>query len=85
MGLGKIFLFAGAALVLLLSAARAFPAKLLGKAAVNALIGLGAMLLLNAITPLTSLHLGVNVFNLLVVGVLGAPGLGLLLLVNWIV
>ncbi len=85
MGIGKIFLFAGSALVLLMLAARAFPAKLLGKAVINAFIGLGAMLLLNAAAPLTNVHLGVNVFNLLVVSILGAPGLGLMLLVSWIV
>ena len=30
------------------------------------------------------LHLGVNLFNVSVIGLLGAPGLGLLLLLNWL-
>ena len=34
--------------------------------------------------PVTGLTLGVNWFNALTVGVLGVPGLGLLLLVKWV-
>ena len=34
--------------------------------------------------PVTGLTLGVNWFNALTVGVLGLPGLGLLLLVKWV-
>ena len=42
------------------------------------------LLLLNAAAPLTGISLGLNLFNALVVGILGVPGLGLLLLVQWI-
>ena len=83
----KTLLLAGAGvLVAAAMAARAFsaPLRLLGKAAVNTLLGLGALLLLNAISPLTGLSLGLNLFNALVVGILGIPGLGLLLLVQWV-
>ena len=51
----------------------------------NTLLGLAALLLVNATTDFTGLHLGVNLFNGLVVGVLGIPGLVLLLLVQWVV
>ena len=34
--------------------------------------------------PVTGISLGVNVFNALVVGILGVPGLVLLLLVQWV-
>ena len=51
----------------------------------NTLLGLAALLLVNATTAFTGLHLGVNLFNGLVVGVLGIPGLVLLLLVQWVV
>ena len=44
-----------------------------------------SLLLVNATTAFTGLHLGVNLFNGLVVGVLGIPGLVLLLLVQWVV
>ena len=83
----KTLLLAGAGiLVLLAMAARAFsaPLRLAGRAAVNTLLGLGALLLLNALSPLTGLSLGLNLFNALIVGVLGIPGLGLLLLVQWV-
>ena len=49
------------------------------------LLALAALLLVNATTAFTGLHLGVNLFNGLVVGVLGIPGLVLLLLVQWVV
>lgn len=79
-------LLTGAALVLLLISARVFsaPLKLAVKVVFNTLLGLGALLLLNAAAPLTGVSLGLNLFNALVVGVLGVPGLGLLLLVQWI-
>ena len=48
------------------------------------LAGLG-LVLLNATTAITGLSLGLNLFNALVVGVLGLPGLALLLLVQWVV
>lgn len=44
--------------------------------------------ILAAIAPfgeLIGLHLGVNLYNALVIGILGAPGLGLLMLLNWLV
>ena len=60
------------------------PLRLVLKVLANTLLGFGALLLLNLTTPLTGLSLGVNVLNALVVGVLGVPGLGLLLLTQWL-
>lgn len=48
----------------------------------RAFLGGGALAALSA-APL-GLHLGVNAFNLCVIGLLGAPGLGLLLLLDWL-
>ena len=72
-------------LMLLAAAARAFssPLRVVMKAAVNMLLGLCSLLLVNATTVWTGLSLGVNVFNTVVVSVLGIPGLVLLLLVQW--
>ena len=86
MDVKTIVLLAGLGLVLLAAAARAFsaPMKLLAKAAVNTLLGMGALLLLNATAAVTGLRLGLNLFNALVVGILGIPGLVLLLLVQWV-
>ncbi len=50
----------------------------------NAALGFGALWLLELSSSLTGLHLGLNVFNALVIGVLGVPGFGLLLLVQWV-
>ena len=83
----RTLLLAGAGvLVAAAMAAQAFsaPLRLAGRAAVNTLLGLGALLLLNVLSPLTGLSLGLNLFNALVVGILGVPGLGLLLLVQWV-
>ena len=87
MDVRTVVLLALAALVLLAVAARAFstPLKVLLKVGLNTLLGLAALLLVNATTAFTGLHLGVNLFNGLVVGVLGIPGLVLLLLVQWVV
>ena len=86
MDLKTALLIGAGGLAVLAMASRAFsaPLRLLGKAAVNTLLGRGALLLLNAISPLTGLSLGLNLFNALVVGILGIPGLGLLLLVQWV-
>ena len=51
---------------------------------VNGALGLGALWLLNSAAPVTGVTLGLNWFNALTVGVLGLPGLGLLLLVKWV-
>ena len=50
----------------------------------NVLLGFAALWLVNATAGLTGLTLGLNLWNALVIGVLGLPGLGLLLLVQWI-
>lgn len=86
MDVKTILLLAAAGLALLAVVGKVFsaPLKLALKAGLNTLLGLLALALLNATTAFTGLSLGLNVFNALVVGVLGVPGLGLLLLVQWI-
>ena len=86
MDLKTVVLLTVGGLVLLAVAARAFsaPLRLAAKAAVNTLLGMGALLLLNATAAVTGLRLGLNLFHALVVGILGIPGLVLLLLVQWV-
>lgn len=86
MDVRTILLLSGVGLALLAVVVRVFstPLKLLLKVGLNTLLGLGALILLNAVSPVTGLSLGLNLFNALVVGVLGVPGLGLLLLVQWV-
>lgn len=73
-------------LFLLVAVVRLFrrPLKLALRVVVNGALGLGALWLLNSAVPITGLTLGLNWFNALTVGVLGLPGLGLLLLVKWV-
>ena len=63
---------------------RSAPLRQVTHVAANTLLGLGALLLVNLTAPFTGVSLGFNLFNALVVGVLGVPGLGLLLLVQWV-
>lgn len=58
---------------------------LLCRVALRTAVGGGMLAALAPFGGLLGLHLGVNLCNALVIGVLGAPGLGLLLLLNWLV
>lgn len=62
----------------------AAPLKLALKVAFNSALGFGAMWLLNLTTSVTGLSLGLSWFNAIVIGILGVPGFGLLLLVQWV-
>ena len=62
----------------------AAPLKLALKVAFNSALGFGAVWLLNLTTSVTGLSLGLNWFNAVIIGILGLPGFGLLLLVQWV-
>ena len=49
------------------------------------LLGLAALLAVNLTSKYTGLHLGFNLFNGLTAGILGVPGVVLLLLVQWVI
>ena len=76
LGVGALFILLG---VLRLTKS---PLKTVFRVAGNAALGFGALWLLGRTVP--GLHLGLNVFNSLVIGVLGLPGFGLLLLLQWV-
>ena len=59
------------------------PLQTLTKLLVNTALGFGALLLLRWLGGYIGVTLGVNLFNALVVGILGLPGLGLLLMLKW--
>ena len=61
------------------------PLRLALKVLLNTLLGFAALFLINLTSGLTGLTLGLNLFNGLVVGILGIPGFLLLLLVKWVV
>ena len=62
----------------------AAPLRLALKVAFNSALGFGALWLLNLTTSVTGLSLGLSWFNAIVIGILGVPGFGLLLLVKWV-
>ena len=61
------------------------PLKLAVKLLVNTLLGFLALWTVNLTAGVTGIALGVNVFNALVIGILGLPGFLLLLLVQWVI
>ena len=79
-----IIAVAGVLLLLLSAKALSAPLRIAVRAVLNTLLGFGALLLLNATESFTGLSLGLNLFNAAVVAILGVPGLGFLLLVQWV-
>lgn len=78
--LGLVILFLAVAILKLFSA----PLKLALRVALNSALGFGAVWLLNLTTAFTGLSLGLNLFNAITIGILGVPGFGLLLLMQWV-
>ena len=78
--LGLVLLFLVAVCLRLFAA----PLKLALKVAANSALGFGAVWLLNLTTAVTGLSLGLNIFNAVVIGILGIPGFGMLLLTQWV-
>lgn len=72
----------GLFLVLLLAVLRR-PLSWLGRLAARTGVGLGVLYVLSWAGGVLGLHLGVNLTNALVLGVLGAPGFGLLVALEW--
>ena len=74
---------------LLIALLRVFrtPLRLAARLLVNTLLGFAALWAIRAtsgITGLTGIALGMNLWNALVVGILGVPGFVLLLLIQWV-
>lgn len=68
------------ALIRIFSAPLHLAVRLLG----NTLLGFVALWAVNMTAGITGLALGLNVWNALVIGVLGLPGFVLLLLAQWV-
>ena len=58
------------------------PLKLALKVLLNTLLGFAALFLVNLASGLTGFSLGLNLFNALAIGILGVPGLVLLVLLK---
>ena len=86
MDLSQKILAGLAAAFLLLALIRVFqaPLRLALKLLVNTLLGFLALWAVNLTAAFTGIALGFNLWNALVIGVLGLPGFLLLLLTQWI-
>ena len=84
MGIAEKLAIAFLGAVVLLGMIRLFaaPLKLALKVLLNTLLGFGALFLLNLLRGVTGLYLGLNLFNALTIGILGLPGLILLVLLK---
>ncbi len=78
LALGLLCAFVALGVVQLFSA----PLRLALKVLLNTLLGFAALFLLNLASGFTGFTLGLNLFNALVIGVLGVPGLVLLVLLR---
>lgn len=80
LALGLVIAFVAVAILRLLAA----PLKTALRLLIHSALGFGAVWLLNMTGSVSGISLGLNVFNALTVGVLGLPGLGLLVLLQWV-
>lgn len=79
-----LLVIAGTGLLVLLFRVFKTPLKWVLKLLLNTLFGFLGLLILNFLGGFIGLSLGVNWFNAIVVGVLGVPGIVLLLLVKYL-
>ncbi|MBQ9492607.1 MAG: pro-sigmaK processing inhibitor BofA family protein [Oscillibacter sp.] len=75
-----IVIFLLVALARILSA----PLRLALKLLMNTVSGLVALWLVNLLSGITGVYLGMNFVNALIVGIFGLPGLVLLILLQWV-
>lgn len=78
-----LLIVAGVVVVVLLYLIRT-PLKIVFRLLLNTALGFLALYILNLTTSFTGLSLGLNLWNALIIGVLGVPGFFLLLLLQWV-
>ena len=86
MNIAEQFFLAIALLFVVLIAFKLFstPLRLVLKVGMNTVLGFLALIAVDLFSPLLGLHIGVNLINALIVGILGLPGLALLVLMQWV-
>ena len=72
----------GIALLYLLGYLLLAPLKVIGKLAVNSLIGGAALVIINFLGGFLNFHLPLNFFSAIIAGFLGVPGVALLFLLE---
>ena len=81
----SIIAFAAGLLILwLICKLLSFPLKVLWKLIINAILGAVILLLFNLVGGFLNLSIPINALNALITGVLGIPGVILLLILQWI-
>lgn len=80
LALGLVIAFVAVAVLRLIST----PLKMALRLLLHSALGFGAVWLLNMTGAVSGISLGLNWFNSLTIGILGLPGLGLLLLLQWV-
>lgn len=61
------------------------PLNVLGRFLLRTIFGIGALALFAPVGQLLGITLGVNLWNGLILGALGIPGFGLLLMLHWVI
>ena len=86
MGITEKILLVLFAVFALLAVLRLFaaPLKLAGKLLVNTLLGFAVLIIVNFLGSFIGISLGVNWINAVVIGLLGLPGVALLLVLQWL-
>lgn len=77
---GVLILFFAIALIRILQT----PLRLALRLAANTALGFAALWVVHLTAGLTGITLGINLVNALIIAVLGLPGLGFLLLAQWV-
>lgn len=75
-----------AALLILILLVKLFrkPMKLVFKFLLNTILGFVALILINFVGSFIGISIGVNWLNAAIVGILGLPGVALLLILQWL-
>ena len=85
MGIDVIFAYIfGIVVLFLIAKLLLLPIKIIWKLFVNALIGGIALIILNFIGGYFGLHIDINIITALVTGILGAPGVVMILILQYI-
>lgn len=58
------------------------PVKIILRLLVNSVVAIGVMFAINLLEPVLHIHMGINAVSALVVGILGVPGLCLMMLLQ---
>ena len=82
--MGSLLIIAAVIIVIMLALKSGYPWLFLGKLARNMLLSLVVLCVLGMIGQIFSFHLPINLPAVLILAILGLPGLGLLVVLNFL-